>query len=472
MAHHVYHSAAYDRLEHTRGVIEAAERIIQSLERNAQRRLEYGPPEDKSIPTPTDFDRVSIRLAALLHDVGHGPFSHTTENLIGSRLRDDFVAVEQALRDAFPGATKIPIGERIAAVVVLSEPLRQVFEHPKFEAVNGATRLAPAIVARILGSPTLLNAPYLSGVISGPLDADKLDYMARDSYHAGLPVALDTNRLINKLEVVTVTPESVTIPSLRRRAEGSPERRYYDVGISLAGLGAYEQMIVGRVLLFDRLYYHHKIRASEAMVRKLIELAESERGRQFELRDLFYDISDDGMIDLISGRLRAEGFDGGKDRSRQLGQAIHDRNLYHRAFAVAKRFIGGLDGVPEQDREETRIYRWNKLLTALDNTETVRGIEEQIIAKAKDCIRLVPEFSGLPEPRSEDIVLDVPFNKVVVRGSDILTRTEDGHPEYAEPILRPRAVVERLQRAEAVRIRVHPASSGSRCVACGPNCVL
>src|SRR5439155_7161410 len=131
----------------------------------------------------------------------------------------------------------------------------------------------------------------------------------------GLPVALDTNRLINKLEVVVVTPEAVTIPSLRKRAEEARGRRYYDLGISLSGLGAYEQMIVGRVLLYDRLYYHHKVRAAEAMVRELIEVAEEERGAPFSVRDLFHGISDDGMIDLISGRLRAADFVGGGPRA-------------------------------------------------------------------------------------------------------------------------------------------------------------
>jgi hypothetical protein len=71
MVHQVYHSAGHDRLEHTRGVVEAADRIIQALERNAQRRRQYGRSEDRDLPLPSPFDRVSIRLAALLHDIGH-----------------------------------------------------------------------------------------------------------------------------------------------------------------------------------------------------------------------------------------------------------------------------------------------------------------------------------------------------------------------------------------------------------------
>ncbi len=428
MVYQVYHSAGHDRLEHTRGVVEAAERIMQALERNARRRRQYGRHEDNDLPLPSDEDRVSIRLAALLHDVGHGPFSHATENLIGERLQSDFIAVEDILRTAFPDVTKIAVGERFAAVVGLCEPMRRVFEHPRFGAVLMPARLAPLVVARVLGSGAGLVAPYLSGVISGPLDADKLDYMARDSYHAGLPVALDTNRLINKLEVVAVTPETVSIPTLRRRAEAAKGQRYYDVGISVAGLGAYEQMVVGRVILYDRLYYHHKVRAAEAMVRKLIEVSEEERGRPFALRELFFGASDDGMVDLIGGRLMTDGFGGGGDRARALARAIRDRDLYHRTFAVAKRFIGGLDGLPEKERDDARVYRWNVLLKDLSDPAAARQIEEQIVAKARECLGVLTDLGiGPGELRLEHVVLDVAFNKVVVRGSDILTRTEDGH---------------------------------------------
>src|SRR5262249_35854115 len=162
---------------------------------------------------------------------------------------------------------------------------------------------------------------YLSGVISGPLDADKLDYMARDAHHSGLKLGLDIHRLISKLEVVTVTAENAPKPELRDRALSSlPHKRFHDIGISLAGWGAYEQMVFSRVFLFDRVYFHHKVRAAEAMVRRLIFLAEQERARRFTLAELYHDGSDDSFIGMLGGTFTAHGVEPGKECSKDLAQ--------------------------------------------------------------------------------------------------------------------------------------------------------
>jgi hypothetical protein len=73
----------------------------------------------------------------------------------------------------------------------------------------------------------------LSGVLSGPLDADKLDYMARDSHHAGLPVGIDVKRSISRLQVVTVTPPNAPNESVRKRARAMPNERPHELGISI-----------------------------------------------------------------------------------------------------------------------------------------------------------------------------------------------------------------------------------------------
>src|SRR5262245_60786095 len=157
-------------------------------------------------------------------------------------------------------------------------------------------------------------------------------------------------------------------------------------------------MIVGRVILYDRLYYHHKVRAAEAMVRKLIEVVEQERGRRFTLSELFFGLSDDAMVDLLSGKLHTADVQGGGERARGLGQAVQDRELYHRAFAVAQRFIGGLDGLPEKERDDVRIYRWGRLLDDLADPDTCGPVEREIYTRGQEMLRVI---SDLKPPSGE-----------------------------------------------------------------------
>lgn len=428
MAHLVYPGAGYDRLEHSRGVVEAAERMIGALSRNADFRRKFGQDKDEYVPTVSDDDRTSIRLAALLHDVGHGAYSHATEMLIHSRLQNEFLAAQNLLRASFAGVKSIAPAEIVAVIVILTEALQQVFEHPRFGASTNSAELPAAICARVLGSRDHLSAGYLSGVVSGPLDADKLDYMARDSHHAGLPIGLDLHRLISKLEVVTVTPKNATNPEMRKRAQDSPQQRFHEIGISISGLGAYEQMVIARVILYDRLYYHHKIRAAEAMVRRLIQLAEEERGGWFTVGELFFDVPDDTVVPVLGGILQQESFRSGGDRSRRLARSIQDRDIYYRAFAFAPRFIAGLSGLPEEDRRDAKATLWTQVLGELSTIGGCDRLAEEIFKKAQALRTTVGgELNPGSDLQPEHVVVDLPVNKTVVRGGDILTRTEDGY---------------------------------------------
>lgn len=428
MAQLVYPSAAHDRLEHSRGVVEASERMIRALERNARHRRQFGPEKDEHVPLPSEQDRIAIRLAALLHDLGHGPFSHATEGLLRACHADEFKRAEDLLLKAFAGATKVATSEAIAVLVILSEPMRDVFAHERFAAGGVTTQALPgAIAARILGSRACLDAGYLSGVISGPIDADKLDYMARDCHHAGLPLGLDITRLISKLEVVIVTAENAPNPELRQRAEQAQRGRFYEMGISSAGLGAYEQMIIGRVILYDRLYHHHKVRAAEAMIRRLIEVAQEELGRLYTLAELLADHSDDAVLAILGGELRSERLASGQERAKDLSRALLERRIYHRAYAFAARFLDGLSGLPSAMETDTRAYTWSRVFKSVESDTARAELAGAIYEKARalDCVADLTELAaGL---RPEHVLVDLPKSKVAVGGGNILTRTPSGH---------------------------------------------
>ena len=437
MAHLVYPGAGHDRLEHSRGVVEAAERMIQALEKNADYRRRFGSDPDRLVPSVDQLDRCATRLAALLHDIGHGPFSHATEQLIEARYDQEFRDAADVLRDSFEGVTSISAGEMIAVLIVMSEPMARILTHPDLgTGVQRPSDLPPAIAARILGSRSCLKAGYLSGIISGPVDADKLDYIARDGHHSGLPLGIDLTRLISKLEVVVVTPENAPNEALRERARQSPNMRFYDMGISQTGLGSYEQLIIARVLLYDRLYYHQKVRAAESMLQRLIRLAEEERKSQYSIEELFSGSSDDVFVGVVGGELKSPHLGCGGARSQAVARSILERRIYYRAFAFAARFISGLDRLPRQEQSDTRALMWGKLLRELSNDQGRRAVAEQIHRKAVEIARATPDLAEQgADLEPEEILVDLPFNRVVVRGGDILTRNGWGPHWDAQSVL-------------------------------------
>lgn len=431
MAHLVYPGAGYDRLEHTLGAVEAAARMVEALWRNGKHRKTLGgEPAEEGIPEPKEDDVRATRLAALLHDIGHGPYSHATEPIVEARYTGELNKVREILRTSFEGAGSIAAGEVLSVLLILSDAMGGVLEHARFAPYDGDKANLPlAIAARVLGSRSHLYATYLSGVVSGPLDADKLDYMARDSYHSGFPVGLDTNRLISKLEVVTVTPENApaAYPELRRRAEAAPGRRFFEIGISIAGLGAYEQMIVARVLLYDRLYYHHKIRAAEAMVRELVRAVEQESGHELTLKEHLSPLSDEAVLWTLGGVVTSPLLPSGAGRSLEIGTRLTERVIHHRAYAIASRFIKNVEGLPPEEAKQTKIELWNDLIASVDSIPDCDKLSDRIFEVACQVGGAVAELKSEADGlRREHVIVDFPRAKAVVRGNDLLTRTESG----------------------------------------------
>jgi hypothetical protein len=185
-------------------------------------------------------------------------------------------------------------------------------------------------------------------------------------------------------------------------------------------------MIVGRVLLYDRMYYHHKVRSGEAMVRRLVALAEEERGSQLTLDQIYQNLSDDGMIAYLSGEMHVGGNTGGRANSLALAQAIQMRHLYHRAYAFAERFIAGLDGLSTQEKQDTAANLWLDLLDQVVDTEKQEELAKQIFETAQDLAEKVAAFAPSHGTlRPEHVLVDLPRDKVAAPG-DIFTRTEVG----------------------------------------------
>jgi hypothetical protein len=169
-----------------------------------------------------DRDRQLVRLAALLHDVGHGPFSHASEELfpMGENSESKYKH------------------EQYSASIVRTK-LRSVIEdHPENIANYGFK--ANDVAALLEGSTKARQSLFWRELIDGQLDADRMDYLLRDSYHIGVQYGkFDLNRLIQTLQA---------IPS----DEGGSTR----VGITEGGFHAVEALVLARYFMFTQVYFH------------------------------------------------------------------------------------------------------------------------------------------------------------------------------------------------------------------------
>jgi uncharacterized protein len=203
----VYPGATHSRFEHALGAYHLTRRALGTLDERG---------DLDGIP---DEEQLAVRLAALLHDIGHYPFSH---------------ALEEA---GFPshellGVDRLHRGE-------LGTLLRSI----------GGDAFITSIAGMIQGN----GISPLSGLISGSLDLDKIDYLSRDARQCGVPYGtVDVDRLLASLCVVTD-------PTGRRA-----------VGVHEKGVSALESLLFAKYQMYRNVYWHHAVRSATCMFKRAV----------------------------------------------------------------------------------------------------------------------------------------------------------------------------------------------------------
>lgn len=206
----VYPGATHTRFEHALGTYHLAGRVLSLLEQRGE--LEGTAPEEVSL----------LRLAALLHDIGHYPFSH---------------ALEEA---------GLPSHETLAL---------ERLQHPDLRAALELTGI-PRAPDRIADLVTGKGESPLRGLIAGSLDLDKIEYLTRDARMCGVPYgAVDVDRLLNSLVLVTLNGGERT------------------VGIHEKGASALESLLFAKYQMYRNVYWHHAVRSATAMFKRLVREA-------------------------------------------------------------------------------------------------------------------------------------------------------------------------------------------------------
>ena len=256
LAYLVYPGASHSRFEHALGAYHLARRTLGLF---TERDLTSG--------VGTDECRLA-RYAALLHDIGHYPFSHALEE-IGALHHEEV---------ARPLLTQGEIASILRDELGADAPERIV------ELIRGRS------------------ASPLQGLISGSLDLDKIEYLKRDAFMCGVNYGdIDADRLLDSLTLVD-DPDS-----------GVPR-----VGISEKGLSALESLLFAKYQMYRNVYWHHAVRSATAMYKRLVESALSAGSLDAGALASF---TDEGLLHALEERSPTP-----------LLAALRERRLYKRAF--------------------------------------------------------------------------------------------------------------------------------------------
>lgn len=332
LVHLVYPAANHTRLEHSIGVVTQIDRLVESVNEHFANRSAAGITGGCAIDENL---RNLLRLTALCHDVGHGAMSHVSENAFS--LYPEGIEIRDAFSDELE-SEETPLSE-IASYCIVGSPAfadllkvsaAAVDEHLPPDAVDQMKSL-------IIGEKISDEFPLLQEFMSGPFDADKLDYMTRDAMMSGVPVVTDTARLVQKIRAVRVPKDK--LPD--KVADTVSDRDHYVMtGIGMSGARAIDELMFGRVLLHDKLYRHHKVRAAESMVASIFRLIaplvkEGPALAPFRLEDHqvleleWKDVRELAGRTLTRPERRAAG------TAAELAAMLRRRELFVRAFAFA-----------------------------------------------------------------------------------------------------------------------------------------
>jgi HD superfamily phosphohydrolase len=263
MAHLVYPGATHTRFEHSLGCLHLSGVIYRAVERQAQRK--NCPNFARAFRADAEQEKRGyqlVRLAGLMHDLGHTPFSHSGEKLMPE------IEVDGKRRKA----THEDMTARLIRETEVAKKLKTEFEAEIVEEVI-AVATKPEL-AKLPKGTDLAWYRFLNDILAGELGSDRMDYLLRDAVHSGQSVGLfDYRKLIDSMTIV---------PPPKETEEG------HRLGLDEAGWLIGEQMVAARYLMYVSLYFHKTARIYEIHLEDFIAawLAQKYRQPHFPVANL------------------------------------------------------------------------------------------------------------------------------------------------------------------------------------------
>ena len=215
-AHLVFPGAHHTRLEHSLGSYYIALKATGKLDLKKD-------------------EKTKVACAALLHDIGHGPFSHTLEFILRETLNVDHIDLTE----------KLILGEH---KIYDKDEKEYIGSQNVFDILNKYCIDQKEIISIIRGETN--KKQYLSQLLNSSVDVDQLDYLIRDAYYTGVTYGMiDIERF---LQTLTINNNQLAVKK--------------------KGIGVVENILMARILMYSSVYFHKTVRIAELMLSKAIEM--------------------------------------------------------------------------------------------------------------------------------------------------------------------------------------------------------
>lgn len=387
VVHWVYPGAIHTRFEHTLGVMRQVQQLTTAI--NAQG-------EQDGLRDLIPQNKISLlRLAALLHDVGHAAFSHVSEHAINNL---DVLSSVPAEFSRMHHSEERALSEIFAYFVVQSPAMTQLLEviisHDGDYIRLNSSREANVKEITTKASRCIIGLciddrlPLLHEIISGPFDADKLDYFVRDARAAGTPSLLDISRLIQKIALREF--DASELPGKVGR-DVRALKRHVLFGMKWSGISVLDELHLSRILLYSKIYKHPKVVAIEQMVHAALSLLAIVVDAGALLR-LVYNHNDDEILAMSSTALAAAvGVQYGEaaeivretiDKAAKIFGGIRLRKLMVRCFQLQRTYPGG---VQDQSQKNGLI----EFREVLEQPQDAAEFRNRLIAEVTRIIELL-----------------------------------------------------------------------------------
>ncbi len=336
LAYLVFPGAHHTRFEHSLGVSHVAGLLANAIE--------------------IDQEEVKlVRTAGLLHDLGHGPFSHTMEKVFHDRLGKEHMALTKEIiigsSDDWTSDWLTPETRGPSVPEILES---HCMDPKEVASLICQDRKVPSDVQDTLevqeGQSFFHQSDYLYQIIHSALDADQLDFLLRDSHYTGVAYGIvDLDRIVNTATLF-----------------------HGEIMIEKRGISALEGMLVARSLMYSSVYFHKTARIAESMLCRAGELLTE------EALQLIWKMSDGEILRYMKdqGGLVAE-----------IATRLRFRQLFKVAYMIDSETVSG---------DSERAIGTREQIRSLSSEKEIRRIGSEIARKAN-----VPEgkvIVDIPDP--------------------------------------------------------------------------